>query len=40
MQAHIASDPESGLDHTIICTPSNLHDVTRGDKTEALGDAD
>jgi transposase, IS5 family len=28
MKAHIGVDVESGLVHTVKCTPANVHDIT------------
>jgi IS5 family transposase len=45
MKAHIGADAESGLVHSLICTPANVNDVTQGnallhgDEIEAFGDA-
>ena len=45
MKAHTGVDAESGLVHTVKCTPANAHDVTEanallhGEETDAFGDA-
>ncbi|MDE1180159.1 IS5 family transposase [Paraburkholderia sp.] len=45
MKAHIGVDAESGLVHTVKCTPANVHDVTvahallHGKETVAFADA-
>ena len=45
IKAHIGADAESGLVHTVKCTPANAHDVTEanallhGEETNAFGDA-
>lgn len=45
MKAHIGADADSGLVHTVICTPANTSDVTQaeallhGEEEIAFGDA-
>ncbi len=45
MKAHIGVDAESGLTHTVVTTPANIHDVTQthalmhGAETDVFGDA-
>lgn len=45
MKAHIGVDAQSGLVHTLVGTPANVHDVTQaqallhGDETDVFGDA-
>ncbi|MEM5346439.1 transposase, partial [Paraburkholderia azotifigens] len=45
MKAHIGVDVESGLVHTVKCTPANVHDITvahellHGDEQVAFADA-
>ena len=45
IKAHIGADAESGLVHTVKCTPANAHDVTEanallhGEETDVFGDA-
>jgi IS5 family transposase len=45
MKAHIGVDADSGLVHTVIATPANVHDVTQahallhGNETTVFGDA-
>lgn len=45
MKAHIGADADSGLVHTVICTPANTSDVTQaeallhGEEEVAFGDA-
>lgn len=45
MKAHIGADADSGLVHTVICTPANTNDVTQaeallhGEEEIAFGDA-
>lgn len=45
MKVHIGADAQSGLVHTLIGTPANVHDVTQaqallhGDETDVFGDA-
>jgi IS5 family transposase len=45
MKAHIGVDAESGLVHTVICTATNVNDVTQaagllnGEETDVFGDA-
>jgi len=45
LKAHIGVDADSGLVHTVVTTPANVHDVTQavellhGEETHAYGDA-
>ena len=45
MKAHTGTDADSGLVHTVVCTPANVHDITQasklltGQEEYVLGDA-